>query len=737
MIGGFSRAVRGTLFGLTLPAMALAAANNGLPPFVDVPGPSNMPAPQRLIFFSWLKKYIDWWQLQCPLARGTTYYVDFTAGSDSNDGLSTAAPFKTLDKVTAVIAASGGNVRFRLACNEVWRVTTTGSSPNLYMRAIYGQVANVTIDSYVKEGATGTATNRPPIITTAVAIASGAWSTDATNVNSYKCTIAALTGAVNSVAWFREALDINEERVFIRRNSAAEVDANPGSFYYDAAAALLWMRPHLNGKAPTAGFHDGYEYFPQFRQADFRSTTVPGLTGADMLPMIYWGDVHGWRVHGVRLDGGCTYNDISTAAATQALRCDLSGTNKALVSGVSANYSHQHIMMKGDIGSAGGGIMFLRCVTNGHFAQEAANSRQVQDHLMSYSSLGGSIGMFIDCTGIMGRLPSVTYNDFSKQGEYIRTHTNGATTAGLQLMYRCKIKPNLWQPQSFGTFGNVVDWSTSGDMSLCRAFKIFCEFPTRPRVAAIDDAWWLAGAGTNLLYNNAWDGANVVWLGGYVKTHLVRNSTNTPNVYLNGNTAAQAFVNTLWEIDFGMCKADVASLGLGTAKCFWFYTHFKIKIGSHQGGSQPQFGLGKAYTGAGDTWANSAQNLKSVCPVYELVGMSTFDDVTVSGLGNNLDSGGAVLASGSERQLYEAYIGGFNSKGASTNFYGWVNVPGVVSAPNVEDFPSLDSALVAAAEPLVAGLRLEYDAYGTPRDAAHPTRGRVQAADYTNQPLVA
>ena len=68
------------------------------------------------------------------------YFVDQTAGSDSNDGLSTGAPWKTIAKVNAASFSAGDTVSLKKG--EVWRETLTvpssGASGNLITFGSYG-----------------------------------------------------------------------------------------------------------------------------------------------------------------------------------------------------------------------------------------------------------------------------------------------------------------------------------------------------------------------------------------------------------------------------------------------------------------------------------------------------------------------------------------------------------------------------------------------------------------------
>ncbi|MBN1372361.1 MAG: DUF11 domain-containing protein [Anaerolineaceae bacterium] len=58
------------------------------------------------------------WTGQVAQAAGTTYYVS-TSGNDNNNGLSTAAPLKTINKVNDLALQPGDTVLFR--CGDTWR----------------------------------------------------------------------------------------------------------------------------------------------------------------------------------------------------------------------------------------------------------------------------------------------------------------------------------------------------------------------------------------------------------------------------------------------------------------------------------------------------------------------------------------------------------------------------------------------------------------------------------------
>lgn len=82
-------------------------------------------------------------------ARATTYYVDSSAGDDSNDGLSTGAPVQTLSEVHDLIQASSGDVRVRFKYGSEF--VGSGKDYNWLSShncAVYANKDNLTFDCY-------------------------------------------------------------------------------------------------------------------------------------------------------------------------------------------------------------------------------------------------------------------------------------------------------------------------------------------------------------------------------------------------------------------------------------------------------------------------------------------------------------------------------------------------------------------------------------------------------------
>jgi len=93
---------------------------------------------------------------------GTTYYVDATNGSDSNNGTSTSTPWKSLSKVNSASLKSGDAVLFK--CGEVFRPASISNTASLDTTAgvtygSYGSGAKPVITGSLKNYTANTWTN--------------------------------------------------------------------------------------------------------------------------------------------------------------------------------------------------------------------------------------------------------------------------------------------------------------------------------------------------------------------------------------------------------------------------------------------------------------------------------------------------------------------------------------------------------------------------------------------------
>lgn len=243
-------------------------------------------------------------------ARTTTYYVDSAAGSDSNDGLTTGAPFATLGKVHDVLVASSGDVRFRFKNGSTW----TGKGKDFvwmagdggHNAAVYCNKTGVTFDTY------GDGLTVPPKFR----ISAGLGAIWTANTNSYYADVSAF-----------DRIDMIYETdgtttPFSRQTSLANCEANERSFFYDSATDRLYV--HYDGAAEPPS--DLYA-IEQNDVSCFR------LEGDDNIL-----DMNGANFFGFGYDLDDT-NSHDYAVAT-----GVSGTKMITVANVAAYYGSAHLV---------------------------------------------------------------------------------------------------------------------------------------------------------------------------------------------------------------------------------------------------------------------------------------------------------------------------------------------------------------------------------------------------------
>jgi len=78
--------------------------------------------PRKRTFLANVNTLIAARQAYCNQPRAATYYVSNSGGNDSNNGTSTATPWKSISKINSFIAANtGGNYAILLKNGDNWR----------------------------------------------------------------------------------------------------------------------------------------------------------------------------------------------------------------------------------------------------------------------------------------------------------------------------------------------------------------------------------------------------------------------------------------------------------------------------------------------------------------------------------------------------------------------------------------------------------------------------------------
>ncbi len=183
----------------------------------------------------------------CTPAVAYDYYVD-PAGSDSNNGTSTATPFAT--------------------CSKAQSVVTTGQSVGMKAGGVWRELCSVTADN-VTIGMYGY--GAMPVITGAASISAGSWSLVGGTTHCYQATGVAIdtSGPVNFVNVYEQGTAAALQRV----TSSALCDSTAGSAFPSSDTTTpitLMIHPTAGGNPATSGI--AYEYTA-------RATSIEGGNG--------------------------------------------------------------------------------------------------------------------------------------------------------------------------------------------------------------------------------------------------------------------------------------------------------------------------------------------------------------------------------------------------------------------------------------------------------------------------
>lgn len=643
------------------------------------------------------------------VASATTNTIVLTSSCKATDGTSitvTAGPKKTISACNALINASSGDIRCRFRRGDVWREVSTNAL------GLVVNKANVTIDDYA-DTAIAQPSTRLPIITAFKTIPYTAWAIDGTHTNTWSCTIAALSGPVNSVAWVRQLHDTSSDYCYKRVASAAICDSTRGSFFYDETADKLYINTFLGDIAPTSSFTADIEY-----AAEVASGTEPAGIAVS--------DVDGCRIHGIRLDGwGVSFNDNTNKTGPFSIA--ITGTNACVVSSCEAYYGAQHIFIGGGGGGASGGIMtWINCKGGlGYFWQNSL-SRAFQDvYFPIYTSLGGGEGICHNCIADGGRLPYSGENSATDEGAACRCHTNGGAGEHFSLMicYGLQVPASQWQVMRVGNFANPPNWVTGDldtdgsaeatpyDLANCRGWNVNTRFYLR-KPTALDATWWVANASPIGCYD--FGDITTIFVNGRYECGPMMSGTASSWMYGAGLWGFH--INSTFLVYADLSQAGSAGIkNTGANGAGRLYNSYLYVRSRHQSGSanSASIMLG-AGIGTNDSWASSDQTSKVMNCIIHYDIQDT--RATVAGLSNNLDSGGSEVADADKREKYNAYVG-VTQVGAAANFYGVSNVLGVVLNPDCKPDvpPERDSNIVSADYALIEGYTLEYDQRMEPR----------------------
>ena len=189
------------------------------------------------------------------MAGATSYYVDATAGSDSNSGLSAGAAWKTIAKVNAATFAAGDQIMFKRG--EVWRESLVPPSSG-------ASGSPIVFDAY--------GTGEAPTITGALDLPAASWSVDSGNIWKASVTATSMSYVLFGTVWGTKQTSkslVQHDRDFYLASNVLYVYApgiNPATYYGSVAAMLManGQLLYVNGKSWLEFQHIKLTYFDTY-----------------------------------------------------------------------------------------------------------------------------------------------------------------------------------------------------------------------------------------------------------------------------------------------------------------------------------------------------------------------------------------------------------------------------------------------------------------------------------------
>jgi len=382
-----------------------------------------------MVFPQWVDRLFDHGYTSCPLARGTTLYIN--QGTNNANPGTFASPRNCntfTDLCTFINANQGsGNVRFRLDQNDTWRAVAATCTDKITISQ-----PNITIDSYnpaLAEGAD--ATGRATLIGGTLMGNTG-WTNDATYTNLwYKAT-----GTANTryLKWGYDGSSADpglSGYTIYRRYAPGALAAltatltamnttAENAFVFDTTNNRIYVRS-------TYGTPNGYYHTEQLLATEdcivvggTSSTSVDG-TRIDSLVMIGWGMT-------------------SPASQKYAVRVDTGGDTMTAITRCSAFFgSHHQLAMLGTGAGVDGGYLMIDDCEVGYSGKDGTSGAE---QCNAYSD--GS-GIEFICRNVRGRAGSLKgWNSSATIGDgstsLIYAHTaGGGETIALMVTVGCGI----------------------------------------------------------------------------------------------------------------------------------------------------------------------------------------------------------------------------------------------------------------------------------------------------------
>jgi hypothetical protein len=379
------------------------------------------------------------------------------------------------------------------------------------------------------------------------------------------------------VAWIR-TFDVLDE-TFRLLDSAAEVEANPGSWHWDGTN--IWAHEWRN--TPMAGGQNSYEYVLENKWDG-----------------ICIGDVDDVRIDSIYVDGwGMTRQAAGTGDqliySGYGIRSSASDQNHVVLTGCEAYYNNRHCL--GNVCTPGRGIWTVAGCSWGYCVEGGG--------AVSYAWEGGQEALFFECESRAGNVlrglkPFANYLALSGYSHHC--HSSDDRTIALFVSYRCRNA----QTVSMAGHCGPNDVPLCPDLRQCRSFVVEDRYYARPptpldlQKPSADDSPGLLrpGLASRTAYVNCWFDHAQVWSQGNWVPIINQNLTQTRliNCVLTYSSQSDDYYaatpNVSWELQ-----------GVEASHC-----HFDLQVGT----GRTAVSFGKAYALATNEIMNSILTVRGI-----------------------------------------------------------------------------------------------------------------------------
>ena len=590
---------------------------------------ANMPLPSSKNFLGWAYQQRDQRLAAFPLSARTTVYYVSTSGNDANDGLTTATPWKTLQKVSDVVqglsnsqalltvikarkgdtwnydtssyqttysstisSGAGTNSVVLSAVPSVWSPTPGDHVQNVNGSTRYGEARVVSWNSGTKTLVLDAATNASA---TTIKVSCALLLNKPIYLTNYDDPA---LGAANRALPVFSRFQTTQPSSWSNSADRADSNTNVYSTSYTPTTSIARVKQKGTLHYPLRKV-DSLADCQTYAGSWFWSTNVlyvhphgfvldassrPQSNPKDQSNVRYeiceknydtgicGSDVDGLVIDGVWVDGWGASPSVDTSYQGDGAWIANTGTNRAVVRNSVFSNNNRHSLVMGGYGSTSGGDSVVdNC--RGEWCTEGLP-------FVAYSGQGGATCILSGFKSRNPCLPTATQafaNSCSSplsSSQLFYSHTSSTSyRQALMLAIDCEDELGQWQCQQPGGWDYLPTWTDPKD---ARGFVIGYKFQCRRQTAL--DALGLSGTNNPTANNGGLKGVQSgtgknIFINSTFDARFVKLSSQAANgesqdyLWIN-DTADSIYLNCQFEIDWGSIQFSAARDN--TRKRGWF-----------------------------------------------------------------------------------------------------------------------------------------------------------------------